>query len=80
MSRYDEYEEYDLELPFGEADWDDVDHEYDEMVDEMVLAQIAQQRCAELTQKVQQLERENNALRKMLHDTDTIRDSMRGGR
>lgn len=77
MSRYEDYDEWELGLPFSNSDWDDGDRAYDEMVDEMVLAQVAQERCAELTRKVQQLERENNALRKMLHDTDTIRDSMR---
>lgn len=72
LNPYDLYDGEDL--PFITDDvWEDGDRAYDEMVDEMVLAEIAQQRCAELTRKVQKLEREvkrldneNAALRKML--------------
>lgn len=77
MSRYsDEYE-----IPFSDDyTWEDCDRDYDEMIDEQVLAMVLRQRLAEMTRKCQQLERENAALRKMLHDTDTIRDSARWGR
>ena len=64
MTNYDNPYEYE-ELPFND-DWGDEDRAYDEMRDEQVLAEIAEQRCAELTRKVRELERENRSLRKML--------------
>lgn len=62
-----------FDLPFAdESKWEDGDRTYDEMVDEQVLAEIAELRCAELTRKVQALERENESLRKMLSATALI--------
>lgn len=63
-----------FDLPFAdESKWEDGDRTYDEMVDEQVLEGIYEQRCAELTRKVQnlakeikRLDNENAALRKML--------------
>lgn len=72
---YDDRDDDRDELPFGD-DRDDGDRAYDEMVDEKVLDGIYEQRCAELTKSVQNLEKEikrldaeNAALRKMLTAT-----------
>lgn len=70
---YDLYDGED-DLPFyDDRKWEDGDRAYDEMVDEQVLEGIYEQRCAELTRKVQnlakeikRLDNENAALRKML--------------
>ena len=70
------YDLYDGEedLPFICEDvWEDGDRAYDEMRDAQVMAEIAEQRCAEMTaemqrlrKEIQRLDNENAALRKML--------------
>lgn len=79
------YDTYDGEIPFWDAraaedeeDEEDImEDEYEIETDESYILEL-EERVTHLAQKVVNLEKENNALRRMLHDTDAIRQSLRG--
>lgn len=78
------YDAYDGEIPFWDAraaedeeDEEDMEDEYEIETDESYILEL-EERVTRLAQKVVSLEQENNALRRMLHDTDAIRQSLRG--
>lgn len=76
------YDTYDGEIPFWDAraaedDEEDMEDEYEVETDESYILEL-EERVTHLAQKVVALEKENNALRRMLHDTDAIRQSLRG--
>ena len=78
------YDTYDGEIPFWDAraaedeeDEEDMEDEYEIETDESYILEL-EERVTHLAEKVVALEKENNALLKMLHDTDAIRQSLRG--
>lgn len=79
------YDTYDGEIPFWDAraaedeeDEEDImEDEYEIETDESYILEL-EERVTHLAEKVVALEKENNALRRMLHDTDAIRQSLRG--
>lgn len=78
------YDTYDGEIPFWDAraaedeeGEEDMEDEYEIETDESYILEL-EERVTHLAQKVVALEKENNALRRMLHDTDAIRQSLRG--
>lgn len=74
------YDTYDGEIPFWDAraaEDEDMEDEYEIETDESYILEL-EERVTHLAQKVVSLEKENNALRRMLHDTDAIRQSLRG--
>lgn len=78
------YDTYDGEIPFWDAraaedeeDEEDMEEEYEIETDESYILEL-EERVTHLAQKVVSLEKENNALRRMLQDTDAIRQSLRG--
>ena len=78
------YDTYDGEIPFWDAratedeeDEEDMEDEYEIETDESYILEL-EERVTHLAQKVVNLEKENNALRRMLQDTDAIRQSLRG--
>lgn len=81
------YDTYDGEIPFWDAraaedeedeeDEEDMEDEYEIETDESYILEL-EERVTHLAEKVVALEKENNALRRMLQDTDAIRQSLRG--
>lgn len=81
------YDTYDGEIPFWDAkaaaaeadegDEEDELEEYEIETDESYILEL-EERVTHLAEKVINLEKENRALRKMLHDTDAIRQYFRG--
>ena len=78
------YDTYDGEIPFWDAraaedeeDEEDMEDEYEIETDESYILEL-EERVTHLAEKVVSLEKENNALRRMLHDTDAIRQYLRG--
>ena len=78
------YDTYDGEIPFWDAraaedeeDEEDMEDEYEIETDESYILEL-EERVTHLAQKVVGLEKENTALRRMLHDTDAIRQYLRG--
>lgn len=54
-----------------------MEDEYEIETDESYILELVE-RVTHLAEKVVALEKENNALRRMLHDTDAIRQYLRG--
>lgn len=78
------YDTYGGEIPFWDAraaedeeDEEEMEDEYEIETDESYILEL-EERVTHLAEKVVALEKENNALRRMLQDTDAIRQSLRG--
>lgn len=78
------YDTYDGEIPFWDAraaedeeDEEEMEDEYEIETDESYILEL-EERVWHLAEKVVALEKENNALRRMLQDTDAIRQYLRG--